>query len=167
MASLALDHEPRPPTERPSRGANDLIDAHALAAELDKLVKAQTGTERELRAVLAQRLKAALADGRAKAEQLLLKDRHGRRCAERLCRMEDEIIRLLFEFAIKHLYPSQNPSEAERMAIVATGGYGRGVLAAGSDIDLLFLLPYKQTAWGESVAETILYCLWDMGLKVG
>ena len=81
--------------------------------------------------------------------------------------MQDEIIRVLFEFAIKHLYPAQNPSEAERMAIVATGGYGRGVLAAGSDIDLLFLLPYKQTAWGESVAETILYCLWDMGLKVG
>src|SRR6266404_3055336 len=53
------------------------------------------------------------------------------------------------------------------MAIVATGGYGRGVLAAGSDIDLLFLLPYQQTAWGESVAETILYCLWDLGLKVG
>jgi [protein-PII] uridylyltransferase len=53
------------------------------------------------------------------------------------------------------------------MAIVATGGYGRGLLAPGSDIDLLFLLPYKQTAWGESIAETILYCLWDMGLKVG
>ena len=67
----------------------------------------------------------------------------------------------------RHLYPSQNRSEAERMAVVATGGYGRGLLAPGSDIDLLFLLPYKQTAWGESVAETILYCLWDMGLKVG
>ena len=53
------------------------------------------------------------------------------------------------------------------MAIVATGGYGRGLLAPGSDIDLLFLLPYKQTAWGESVAEAILYCLWDIGLKVG
>ncbi len=53
------------------------------------------------------------------------------------------------------------------MAVVATGGYGRGLLAPGSDIDLLFILPYKQTAWGESVAETILYCLWDMGLKVG
>ncbi|HEY0567558.1 MAG TPA: [protein-PII] uridylyltransferase, partial [Xanthobacteraceae bacterium] len=53
------------------------------------------------------------------------------------------------------------------IAVVATGGYGRGLLAPGSDIDLLFLLPYKQTAWGESVAEAILYCLWDMGLKVG
>ena len=53
------------------------------------------------------------------------------------------------------------------MAVVATGGYGRGLLAPGSDIDLLFLLPYKQTAWGESVAEAILYCLWDLGLKVG
>ena len=81
--------------------------------------------------------------------------------------MEDEIIRILFEFARKHLYPSQNPSEAERMAVVATGGYGRGLQAPGSDIDLLFLLPYKQTAWGESVAEAILYCLWDIGLKVG
>src|SRR4029077_18022261 len=57
--------------------------------------------------------------------------------------------------------------EGERMAIVATGGYGRGLLAPGSDIDLLFLLPYKQTAWGESVAEAILYCLGDLGLKVG
>ena len=116
---------------------------------------------------MAQRLKAALNEGRAKAETLLLKDRHGRRCAERLCRMQDEIIRILFEFARKHLYPSQNPSEAERMAVVATGGYGRGLQAPGSDIDLLFLLPYKQTAWGESIAEAILYCLWDMGLKVG
>ncbi|MGC1827082.1 MAG: nucleotidyltransferase domain-containing protein, partial [Pseudolabrys sp.] len=166
MASLALDHDTRPTSERPARASNDLIDARALTAELENLTKSHTGTERELRTVLAQRLKVALADGRAKAEQLLLTDRHGRRCAERLCRMEDEVIRILFDFA-RSLYPSQNPSEGERMAVVATGGYGRGLQAPGSDIDLLFLLPYKQTAWGESIAETILYCLWDTGLKVG
>ena len=98
---------------------------------------------------------------------MLLKDRHGRRCAERLCFIQDEIIRILFAAATRHLYRSPVPTGAERMAVVATGGYGRGLMAPESDIDLLFILPYKQTAWGEQVAEAILYCLWDMGLKVG
>jgi [protein-PII] uridylyltransferase len=167
MASLALEPGPRTAPEHPNRNSGDLIDVRALAADLEGLVETHRGGERELRSALAQRLKNALVEGRAKAEQLLLRDRHGRRCAELLCRLEDEVIRLLFEFARKHLYPSQNPSEAERMAVVATGGYGRGLQAPGSDIDLLFLLPYKQTAWGETVAEAILYCLWDTGLKVG
>jgi [protein-PII] uridylyltransferase len=155
-----------PPDHAP-RGAAELFDAPAVEADLERLAEQHAGRERELRTAVAQRLKAALVEGRATAEKLLLKDRRGRLCAERLCFMQDEIIRVLFEFAQKHLYPSQNPSEAERMAIVATGGYGRGILAPSSDIDLLFLFPYKQTAWSESIAETILYCLWDMGLKVG
>jgi [protein-PII] uridylyltransferase len=144
-----------------------LLDQRALAAELDQIAEQHSGSEQELRRAVAQRLKTVLTDGRAAAEELLLKDRQGRRCAERLCAMQDEIIRVLFDFMIRHLYPSENPSEAERMAVVATGGYGRGLMAPGSDIDLLFLLPYKQTAWGEQVAEAILYCLWDLGLKVG
>ena len=155
------------PAELASQGAVELFDERAVVSDLEKLAKAHNGPERELRTAVAQRLKSALAEGRAIAEHLLLTDRQGRRCAERLCFMQDEIIRVLYEFACKYLYPSENPSEAERMAIVATGGYGRGLLAPGSDIDLLFLLPYKQTAWGESVAEAILYCLWDIGLKVG
>src|ERR1051325_10046771 len=166
MASLALDNETHAASVSSARTAGDLIDARAIAADLEQLAQSHGG-ERELRSAVAQRLKSALNEGRAKAEQLLLKDRHGRHCAERLCRLEDAIIRVLFDFVRKHLYPSQNPSEAERMAVVATGGYGRGLQAPGSDIDLLFLLPYKQTAWGESIAEAILYCLWDTGLKVG
>jgi [protein-PII] uridylyltransferase len=167
MSSLAVETTPRTPSEHAHRGAHDLIDVRAITAELEKLAKTHSGGESELRSLVAQRLKAALIEGRAKAEKLLLKDKHGRRCAERLCRMEDGIIRILFDFARKHLYPSDNPSEAERMAVVATGGYGRGLQAPGSDIDLLFVLPYKKTAWGEQVAESILYCLWDTGLKVG
>jgi [protein-PII] uridylyltransferase len=167
MATLALAQDPRHLSGPPHKASAELIDTRALAAELDQLAAASSGDEAALRATVAQRLKAALNDGRARAEQWLMADRNGRRCAERLCRMEDEIIRLLYDFARRHLYRSQNPSEAERMAVVATGGYGRGLQAPGSDIDLLFLLPYKQTAWGESIAEAILYCLWDMGLKVG
>ena len=167
MASLALETGPRTGTEQPTRPSGELVDFRAVAADLESLAATHSGGGRELRSALAQRLKTALNEGRAKAEQLLLNDRHGRACAERLCRLEDEIIGLLYEFARKHLYQSQNPSEAEHMAVIATGGYGRGLQAPGSDIDLLFLLPYKQTAWGESIAEAILYCLWDTGLKVG
>ena len=153
--------------QRSPRNASDLIDPAALAADLKALAERHAGGESELRSAVAQRLKSTLTQARARAEELLRKDRHGRRCAERLALLQDEIIRILFEFASSELYPTRVPSEAERMAVVATGGYGRGLLAPGSDIDLLFLLPYKQTAWGESVAEALLYCLWDMGLKVG
>jgi [protein-PII] uridylyltransferase len=146
---------------------SSLFDEQALAAELAVFADEHAGSEQSLRRAVTQRLKTVLTDGREQAESMLLKDRQGRHCAERLCVLHDDIVRVLFEFVIKHLYPSENPSEAERMAIVATGGYGRGLMAPGSDIDLLFLLPYKQTAWGEQVAEAILYCLWDLGLKVG
>jgi len=154
-------------TQRPARTAGELIDSAAIVADLDALAETHAGRERELRAAVARRLKSALTAARARAEELLLKDRHGRRCAERLCRTQDEIIRILFEWAVSKLYPPQVRSQAERMAVIATGGYGRGLLAPGSDIDLLFVLPYKQTAWGESIVEALLYCLWDMGQKVG
>jgi [protein-PII] uridylyltransferase len=150
-----------------SAHAVELIDSPAIVADLKALASTHAGRERELRTAIAQRLKSALGEARARAEDLLLKERHGRRCAEQLCHVHDEIIRILFEFAVGELYPLQVRSQAEHMGVVATGGYGRGLLAPSSDIDLLFLLPYKQTAWGESVAETLLYCLWDMGLKVG
>jgi [protein-PII] uridylyltransferase len=153
--------------DHPPRSGGELLDTEAIAAELARLADDFSGRDRELRTAVAQRLKAALGDARVVAEQLLLEDRHGRRCAERLCRLQDDIIKVLYDFAVRRLYLPQTASDAEHMAIVATGGYGRGLMAPGSDIDLLFLLPYKQTAWGESVAEAILYCLWDMGLKVG
>ena len=167
MASLDLERDSTKSAAAPSRAGGELLDRSAILADLDELAKSKRGNDVEMRTALAQRLKTALNEGRDMAERLLLKDRHGRRCAERICRMEDEIIGILYDFVRKHLYPSENPSETEHMAIVATGGYGRGFQAPGSDIDLLFLLPYKQTAWGESVAEAILYALWDTGLKVG
>src|ERR1700683_4550350 len=154
-------------TQRASRVPAELLDSAAIVADLKALAETHAGRERELRAAVPRGFKTALTEARTRAEELLLKDRHGRRCAERLCQTQDEIIRILFEFAAGALYPPQVKSQAERMAVIATGGYGRGLLAPGSDIDLLFVLPYKQTAWGESIAEALLYCLWDMGQKGG
>lgn len=145
----------------------ELFDSSRVSAEIERLAKQHGNDSDGLRLAITQLLKAELGAARDTAQTLLLQDRHGRRCAERLCFVHDEIIRLLFEAATRHLYRSVTPSDSERMAVIATGGYGRGLMAPESDIDLLFLLPYKQTAWGESVAEAILYCLWDMGLKVG
>src|SRR5580692_1321514 len=153
------------PEARPE--ADERFDSARVAAAVDALAEKHAGREDVFRSSVTQMLKAELVAARATAQAMLLKDRHGRRCAERLCFVQDEIIRILFAAATRHLYRSPVPSGAERMAVVATGGYGRGLMAPESDIDLLFILPYKQTAWGEQVAEAILYCLWDMGLKVG
>ena len=143
------------------------FDSTGIAAAVDALAKQHSGREDMFRAAVVQFLKTELVKARAAAQAQLLKDRHGRLCAEQLCFVQDEIIRILYAAATQHLYRSEVPSGAERMAVVATGGYGRGLMAPESDIDLLFILPYKQTAWGEQVAEAILYSLWDMGLKVG
>src|SRR5450631_2480023 len=151
----------------PRSEADERFDSGRIAAAVDALAAKHAGREDQFRAAVAQLLKAELTAARAVAQEVLLRDRHGRRCAERLCFVQDEIIRILYAAATRHLYHSPIPSGAERMAVVATGGYGRGLMAPESDIDLLFILPYKQTAWGEQVAEAILYCLWDMGLKVG
>src|SRR4030088_2731109 len=152
---------------QPRPEADERFDTARVAAAVDALAAKHAGREDLFRTATAQLLKAEMFAARDTAQAVLLKDRHGRRCAERLCFVQDEIIRILFSAATRHLYRSPIPSGAERMAVVATGGYGRGLMAPESDIDLLFILPYKQTAWGEQVAEAILYCLWDMGLKVG
>ncbi|WP_298883287.1 [protein-PII] uridylyltransferase [uncultured Bradyrhizobium sp.] len=158
MDSVTTEHKPQ---------LDDRFDTARITAAVDALAEKHQGREDTFRTAVAQLLKAELIAARGAAQAILLKDRHGRRCAERLCHVQDEIIRILYSAATRHLYRSPIPSGAERMAVVATGGYGRGLMAPESDIDLLFILPYKQTAWGEQVAEAILYCLWDMGLKVG
>ncbi|MFI5015808.1 MAG: [protein-PII] uridylyltransferase [Hyphomicrobiales bacterium] len=119
------------------------------------------------REALIARLGDMLAEGRAEAERILIDRIDGRGCAAHLCAAMDRLIETAYDFAANELYPADNPSTSERMAVVATGGYGRGLLAPGSDIDLLFILPYKASPWCESVIEAVLYLLWDLKLKVG
>jgi [protein-PII] uridylyltransferase len=148
-----------------TRSDSTLLDRSSLAAELHALAPGRDKSA--LRSAVLAHLKQVLREGRASAEAQLIADGLGSACARTLSALQDEVIGAIYTVAIRHIYPAENPTAAERMALVAVGGYGRGMLAPGSDIDLLFVLPYKQTPWGESVVEFVLYMLWDLGLKVG
>ncbi|MCP1198914.1 [protein-PII] uridylyltransferase [Notoacmeibacter sp. MSK16QG-6] len=147
----------------------EVIDADALRDKLTTLTQERDGdgSDPSIRTQVLAILKAELAAGRKRIETMLLEDGSGFCCTRRLSHQMDEIIRLIHDFAITHVYRGANLSAGEKMAIVATGGYGRDALAPGSDIDLLFLLPHKQTARIEQIVEYMLYILWDLGLKVG
>ena len=81
--------------------------------------------------------------------------------------LTDSIIKSVWNISKIWLHPAPNPTQAEKLSIIAVGGYGRKEMAPYSDVDLLFLTPYKITPWAESVIEAILYILWDLKLKIG
>jgi len=81
--------------------------------------------------------------------------------------LTDQLVLATLRFSVDVLHPKPNPTESEKLSVIAVGGYGRGEMAPFSDVDLLFLIPYKATGWTESVVESMLYMLWDMKLKVG
>ena len=159
----------RPYNQIPDRRA--IIRRRDVEEALARLVEDMpTGNEPPRPAVLAA-LREALAKGRAEIrrrfEGTTPQRNDGPMVLASTSFLMDQIVRVLFDFANDRVYPAANPSAAERLGLVATGGYGRGELAPLSDLDLLFLRPYKQTPRGEQIVEYMLYLLWDSGLKVG
>jgi [protein-PII] uridylyltransferase len=152
---------------KPRKPLFALKSARTILAELDAVIGDAPPKSGAARALVLAHIRKTLAEARQQAEDELLASGKGTRCAQNLSAAQDEIITALHLFATKRVYPVGNPSGAEAIALSAVGGYGRGTLAPGSDIDLLFILPYKQTPWGEQVTEYILYMLWDLGQKVG
>lgn len=148
-----------------------LPDAPADGAALTDAVMALADAHGDdldgLRRALLALLRQTLAEGRAAARAKLLEERDGLRCARRLSWLMDSIVLALHAVFTRRFFPVSNPSTSERLSIIATGGYGRGTMAPGSDVDLLFLTPWKPTPWSESIVEAVLYMLWDLKLKVG
>ena len=141
-----------------------LIEVSSFRKNLDGAL-ARFGTDLvKLRPAIVDLLKIVLQAGRVEAERRLLKDGKGTQCAKNLAYVQDEIVQTLYEFLRARIFANASGPE---LAIIATGGYGRGTLAPGSDIDLLFLLPGKQDATSGKLIEFILYTLWDLRQKVG
>src|SRR6266699_3255649 len=141
----------------------DISDRRALAEELARAIAEAPGPAHD-RSALLPPLKAALARGRAEIRRRFEADGTAVRAVREQSFLVDQLIRALYDLVTETIYPLANPTAGEKMAIVAVGGYGRGELAPYSDVDLLFLLPYKQTPHTEQLVEFLLYLLWDLGL---
>ncbi|HWI85241.1 MAG TPA: [protein-PII] uridylyltransferase [Sphingomonas sp.] len=142
-----------------------IIDRRAIA---DALAALEGDGPAALRAAAAPLLRDALANGRAEiARRLVEHPSRGAEIAASYAFLTDQLLRLCFDFTVQRLYRNNHPTKGERLTLIAVGGYGRGEMALYSDIDIAFITPWKQTGWIEQVIESILYILWDLGLKVG
>jgi [protein-PII] uridylyltransferase len=146
---------------------DDVVDGRALRVRLTTAFLDNMGNEAAARSRVLDLLKGALLRGRLIAQERLESGTGGIDCSRLLAAVQDEVIGALFDFTTTHVFRARNPTTAERLAVCATGGYGRYALAPSSDVDLLFIRPARDAPWAESVIEYMLYMLWDMGLKVG
>ncbi|EME69226.1 PII uridylyl-transferase [Paramagnetospirillum caucaseum] len=148
------------------KGQRAIINRQAVIARLDGLVDEDLPKNKRRMRVL-EIFKQVLASGRAEVRSRFDAHGDGTATVRENCFLIDQLVRLVHDYACDREFPQGVRTAGESMSLVAVGGYGRGELSPHSDIDLLFLLPYKRTPYHEQVVEFILYMLWDMGLKVG
>ena len=171
MTPLPIDQSRLAPARPVWRGLTEapetILDEHATRAAIDAGTRA--APERSaIRPAAVAILRRAHAEGRAAiAAEIAAAPREAHRTIHDYAWLVDRIVGLTLELAARWLHPLPNPTAAERICVLAVGGYGRAEMAPFSDVDLLFVTPYKQTPWGESLIESVLYCLWDLRLKVG
>jgi [protein-PII] uridylyltransferase len=92
--------------------------------------------------------------------------RSGLAVAADLAEVMDRLVGMLADNAVRE-WAQRHPSDATPFAIAAVGGWGRRQLQPHSDVDLLFLHGWQVTPFLESVTESVLYALWDLGFTVG
>ncbi|WP_278923613.1 [protein-PII] uridylyltransferase [Pseudophaeobacter profundi] len=175
-ASRAPDSDPAqtPQDDQPggSLPSGLICDARAifdLAEIQDKIAQlAQETPPDALRNGIVNMLRTANTQGRDLiAEHFAEAPFSARALTRSYSYLTDGLVLTAFHVATTYLHPVGAPTSSERIALIAVGGYGRGEMAPFSDVDLMFLTPYKITAWAESVIESMLYILWDLRLKVG
>jgi len=155
----------RPARQKETAPRRSVVDRAQLSSQFDALRQANPRDESAFRAAAVELVRAALDEGREDARRTLEEGGKGLACAARLSELEDEIIRVIHDLAARH--PPAGVKAADSLTIAAVGGYGRGLLAPGSDIDLLFLTPDKPAPGVAKLIETLLYVLWDLRQKVG
>lgn len=142
-----------------------VIDRRELSQKIDSLFADQGEGARPY---IITALRGALDNGRAElVRRLAQKPSAGHECVAGHAFLTDQLVRVIHDHVITHVYPVGNRSAAERLSVLAVGGYGRAEMAPHSDVDIAFITPTRRAPWCEQVIEAMLYFLWDLGLKVG
>jgi len=171
-STIAKKTKPRSaPEVNPARQlicpADQIFDSAGFVRAIDEAA-ASCDSPAALRSAAVALLTDANAKGRAKIADCFAQQPFAARAVtSAYSYLTDGLVTSALYLAQTHLHPLPNPTKGEHIALIAVGGYGRGEMAPFSDVDLLFLTPYKTTAWAESVIESMLYILWDLKLKVG
>jgi [protein-PII] uridylyltransferase len=106
---------------------------------------------------------AALAEARARAAAGLTDGIGGIALAHRLTADIDALVTGLASRELQQ----ETPERRGRMAVLATGGFGRREFAPYSDLDLIFLFADEADEAGQALARRILHPLWDARLDAG
>lgn len=107
-----------------------------------------------------------LVSYRAELEDAIRNGEGGVAVAERHARVVDGMLGALY-CAADAASRAVGRAPKGKVALVAVGGYGRGVLGLRSDIDLLFLAEHPDDPAVAALAEALLYPLWDLKLTIG
>ena len=143
-----------------------IINRRALIAEISLGLEGKY-FEPPMRSGVVSQLKVALQTGYIEIRERFETSGNSLNTLAENSLLIDQLVRVIFDIATDRVYPVANRSTSERLSVIAIGGYGRGELAPHSDIDLMFLHPYKQAPYIEQIVEFVLYMLWDLGLNVG
>ena len=140
--------KPLTATVPPADNIDALLDEHALATTLAEQPAEALPALKQAVSHLNAGLKAHYRAG-ADVEAIV----HGR------SRLLDRLLTTVFQHVFAGI--------AQKVSLVAVGGYGRGELHPHSDIDLMILIEGDESDATRSAIEKLLMLLWDSRLEIG
>ena len=99
----------------------------------------------------------ALAQGRAALKAAFGDRPDATKALQRQCALVDEVLASIWS----------ETGQSGALALIAVGGYGRGLLYPYSDVDVLILLPDEVGDSVRASVEALVGVLWDIGLEIG
>ncbi len=139
-------------------GRREIIDRKRLADHLSSCDRSEA----------VRCLRESLAQGRERiAERLTDRPYAGSEAAAAYAYLTDQLLRLAFDHVTSGHHPLAASAPGQGLLMMAVGGYGRGEMALHSDVDLAFVTAARPAGGTAEAIESILYLLWDLGLKVG